>query len=93
MPTNAMKKYVRDNANFLTSAIGDETVVMNMQNGNYIGLNTVASDIWVLLENPVSIDGIVKKLVSMYDVSEEECQKQSQDCINKLLEQNMIQEQ
>lgn len=85
-----MQPYVRDNTNFLTSAIGDETVVMDMSNGNYVGLNSIASHIWALLEKPVSLQDIVNELRSIYDVTEEECLMQSQECISKMLDQKMI---
>lgn len=90
MSINITSTYVRDSDNFLTSAIGEETVVMNMSNGNYVGLNTVASQIWTLLEKPTTLQDIVKALTKMYDVSEQECQSESEECMSKLLEQQMI---
>lgn len=90
MNTDTATMYVRDNNNFLTSAIGNEIVVMNMTNGNFVGLNTVAADIWTILENPVSKTILVEKLTRMYDVTPEECLQDTTDCMEQLLTQKMI---
>lgn len=90
MSISLTQMYVRDDINFLTSSIGNETVIMNMNNGNYVGLNTVASDIWQLLEKPNSLQGIVSELMKVYNVLEGECRAQSEECLNIMLAQNMI---
>lgn len=90
MNTDTATMYVRDNNNFLTSAIGNEIVVMNMANGNFVGLNTVAADIWTILEHPVSTTILVEKLTKMYNVTPEQCLRETTDCVEQLLLQKMI---
>ncbi len=80
----------RNETGFLASNLGDETVMMNLDNGDYLGLNSVASDIWTLLENPVSVEELYGKILSMYDVTEEQCKTEVDVFLKQLSEQNML---
>ena len=80
----------RNDANFLASELGNETVMMNMQSGDYLGLNEVSTDIWKLLQQPRTTEDIIESLLAIYEVSKEDCETQTLACLNKMLEQKMI---
>ncbi len=67
----------------LYSSIGDETVLMSLERGNYYGLDAIATDIWLRLEEPVSIGDLCARLVEEYEADLPTIQ---QDVLN-LLEQ------
>lgn len=67
----------RNNDRFLISELGDELVMMDIQSGNYISVNQVGSDIWNLLEQPMTYEELVVKLNAMYDISEEQCRAET----------------
>ncbi len=71
------------NTSALSSPVGDETVLMSLERGNYYGLDAIATDIWHRLENPVSIGGLCAQLVTEYEADLPAIQ---QDVVN-LLEQ------
>ena len=59
----------RNETKFLASALGAEIVMMNTDNGDYIGVNSVGSDVWNLLIEPIRIDDLIKKITELYDVT------------------------
>lgn len=80
----------RNNEDFLCSKLGAELVMMNLKTGDYLGLNEVSSDIWDLLKQPGTAEDIINGLLQQYEVSQEECEKQTLECLNKMVEQGMI---
>jgi hypothetical protein len=52
----------------LTSIIGDEMVMMNINGGNYIGLNKETRVIWEQKDQPILVKKLVKKLTTRFDV-------------------------
>lgn len=80
----------RNETGFLASSLGNETVMMNLDNGDYLGLNSVASDIWNLLKEPIAVEGLYSQIINMYDVTEEQCKAEVNDFLKKISEQNML---
>jgi hypothetical protein len=80
----------RNESGFLSSNLGEETVIMNLDNGDYLGLNSVASDIWNLLEKPISVENLYNRIISIYDVTEEQCKNEADTFLQQLTEYNML---
>jgi len=82
--------FSRNEEKFLFSNLGDEAVMMDLESGNYIGLNPVASTIWENLETPTTIDEMVLQLKEVYDTSIEECKKDIIPFLNDMLNKEML---
>ncbi|OCX51624.1 hypothetical protein BEL04_16520 [Mucilaginibacter sp. PPCGB 2223] len=80
----------RNESRFLASQLGTETVMMDMDSGDYLGINSVASDMWALLEQPIKVETLIKNMVEMYDVSEEVCRAEVDAFLPKMFAQNML---
>lgn len=80
----------RNNEDFLSSKLGNELVMMNTKTGDYLGLNQVSNDIWELIQQPCTAEDIINGLLQQYEVSKEDCEKQTLECLNKMMEQGMI---
>lgn len=63
------------NPDLLTSQIDGETVMMDIETGQYLGLDKVASHIWTLLEEQQSFASLCQQLCQSYDVDEATCKK------------------
>jgi hypothetical protein len=50
------------------SAVGDETVILNLANGTYYGLDPVGTRIWAMLKEGVAIPDICRRLADDYGV-------------------------
>jgi hypothetical protein len=62
---------------FIEAPIDGELVLMSIDNGKYYGMDSVASRIWGLLEQPTSLNSIVATLVEEYDVSQTICESET----------------
>lgn len=80
----------RNERNFLVSRVGEEVVLMDIQNGQYIGLNAVGSAIWEKLEQPVAIHDVVHALTAEYAVSLQLCEQETLLFLQKMMQHRML---
>ena len=53
--------------------LDDEAVILNLADGIYYGLNSVAARVWSLIQRPKSVQAICDTIESEYDVPPERC--------------------
>ena len=75
---------------FISSGFGDEMMLMNLETGNYVGLNSVSADIWRQAENKTSPKEIIDHLLKLYNVDEEVCKGQVLTCMTEMLEKELL---
>ena len=75
----------RNDDDFLITEVDGESVIMNINTGNYFGLNSVSTDIWKYLETPLKFKDIIKKLTSEYEVKKETCDAETRPLLFQLL--------
>lgn len=78
------------NKEIIQSKIGDEVVMLDMDSGYYFGLNSVASDIWVLMEEEITFELLINKLMETFDVERSVCESDTQELIDQMLEKKII---
>lgn len=57
----------------ITSRLGDESVILHLNDGIYYGLDAIGTQIWTQFESPRSIHEICHSLQQDYDVEPEAC--------------------
>lgn len=67
-----------------------EVILLNMQNGNFFGLDKLGSEIWQLIQKDMSNNQIVEHMLSNYQVDEVTAIKDIQNFINDLLDGGII---
>lgn len=72
------------------SKIDDEVVMLSQDSGEYYALNPVGSRIWELIENPVSVNEIVKVLENEFDVGHDVCVKETIELLNELDKKTLL---
>lgn len=80
----------RNERNFLISRIGEEVVLMDIHNGQYIGLNAIGSAIWEKLEQPVPIHQVIHALTEEYSVSMQLCEQETLLFLQKMMQHQML---
>jgi len=70
--------------------IDGEIVMLNLENNEYYGFNFTASEIWKLLEKPMTFGEIIDHLLNLYDVSRDRCVDEVSELLLKLLEKKLI---
>jgi hypothetical protein len=71
-PQESQARYIR-NSRTISGSLHDELVMMDIKQGKYFSLNTVATRIWVLLEQPRSVEELCRILVGEYEVEYADC--------------------
>ncbi len=63
---------IRRNPELLAVGMDGETVMMDMQNGNYYGVNTVGTYIWELLVTEQRLDTLLDAVMTHFETREED---------------------
>ena len=59
----------------VSSQMGDETVILHLEDGVYYGLDPVGTSVWHLLQEPRAVAEIRDRIVEEYDVDAERCER------------------
>lgn len=76
--------------NQISSDAGDETIVLELEKGNYYGLGEVSSRVWQLIQQPISVEDLKNKILEEYEVSSEQCQQDLHQLLKKMLQLELI---
>ena len=74
----------------LISEVGGESVLLNLKNERYFGLDDVGTQMWKALVASDSIQAAYETLLAEYDVEENRLRQDLDDLIQKLLEQGLV---
>ncbi len=90
MPIIISRSVVKRNPELVSTDVDGEKVMMSIDNGEYFGLDSVGSRIWDLIEDPVSVESLVNLLIDEFDVSKEQCEIDTLEFLNELLEKKLL---
>ena len=82
--------FMVNNKKFISSGFGDEMMLMNLETGDYIGLNSVSADIWRQAEKKITAQQIIDYLLQQYDVGEEICKREVLTAMQQMLEKGLL---
>ena len=74
----------------LASDLDEEIIFMNLDSGDYIGINDVGATIWKLIEQPRSVEDIVQHLLEEYEVERSICEEKTIEFLLLLQTENML---
>lgn len=80
----------RNDENFMISNLGDEVVLMDIQQGHYININPVGSVIWDKLAAPVTVKDLIQSLVEEFDITTAQCEGDTLKFLQKLQQHHML---
>lgn len=87
MDKNTVVKLITD---INVTELAGEKVMIDFATGKYFMIKGVGNDIWDMIQEPITYGEIVAKLLSEYEVSEEECNISVANFLSKLKELNFI---
>ncbi len=82
-------KYVHNNET-ISGRLQDELVMMDIQKGKYFALNPVATRIWNLLENPLTIKQLCELLIEEYEVKYEQCREEVEELLKEMVKLGLV---
>jgi len=74
----------------LSTDLGDETIILDLEKGVYYGLGQVGGRIWHLLQEEHSVDEIQAICLQEYDVAPDRCKRDILELLGNLAEENLI---
>ncbi|MFM2480630.1 PqqD family peptide modification chaperone [Celerinatantimonas sp. YJH-8] len=88
--TLALNATVYRNPESVFSDIDGDVVMMDINTGHYLGLNTVASQIWYLLEQPLTVATLIENLGEQFDAPLSQIEQDVQTFLQELIEQQLV---
>jgi len=85
-----LKSIVSHANGFVAADMDGEKVMLNIEKGNYYGLDGIGSCIWELIEKPCTVQQVVSSLLQEYDVEEEQCQNEVLIFVRELHSQGLV---
>lgn len=70
--------------------IDGDKVMMNIDKGQYYMINEIGSDIWSILENEITIEELLNKLIDKYDIDKETCKTDVIEFLGRLSDEELI---
>ncbi|TDL92310.1 lasso peptide biosynthesis PqqD family chaperone [Vibrio vulnificus] len=83
-------KVITQNQGNIVSDMDGELVMLSIEKGNYYNLGVLGGEIWSLIEKPIIISDLLDKLVSQYDVSQQECEEEVLSFLSDLYNEGLI---
>ena len=76
--------------NLNVTDLSGEKVMIDFDSGKYFMIKGSGNDIWDLIQEDITVEEIIRKLLAEYDVSEEECEKSVMEFLGILQEFSFI---
>ena len=67
-----------------------ETVMLDIERGKYFGLRDVGKVIWEMLERPISVDSLCRRLLEEFEVDGATCQRDVRAFLEQLHEHGLV---
>lgn len=81
---------ITQNQGNIISNMDGELVMLSIEKGNYYNLGVLGGEIWSLIEKPIKISDLLDKLISQYDVSQQECEEEVLSFLSDLYNEGLI---
>lgn len=76
----------------LFTAVSEDIVALNVDDGQCYGMEKVTAAVWRLLDTPMSMDQICDRLVEMYAVDNATCRADVERLFGQLRSEGLIEE-
>lgn len=74
----------------LTSPVQDGMAMMDVQSGNYYGLDDIGIKVWDMLDGTRPLSSVCQELTSKYDVSPQDCWSDVSSLIAELAQNKLV---
>jgi hypothetical protein len=70
--------------------LGNEVMILNLENGVYYGLDEVGARIWEILQEPRTLGEIRETLLSEFDVDADRCERDLVQLVGELMDAHLV---
>lgn len=75
----------------VSTVVDGVEILLDSESGNYYSLNSVASDVWRLLEKPATVPEISGRICDDYEVDPDVCTRSVEGLLDDLLKHGLVQ--
>jgi hypothetical protein len=76
----------------VSTSLGDEAVILGMQDGVYYGLDAVGARVWALIATPRRVSELVRTITGEFDVTAEQCERDVLALLAELSARRLVRE-
>ena len=73
-----------------STEVEGESVILDLEDGIYYGLNPMGARIWSEIQEPTAVEEIIVAITAEYDVNSEQCRRDVISLLQDLRENNLI---
>ena len=77
-------------AQVMAREVGDETVILDLANGTYYGLDPVGARIWQLMVEGQTLTQVCEVMLAEYEVTREEIERDVLALLQTLMERQLV---
>jgi hypothetical protein len=81
---------VRTAANAVSCDLDGEAAILNVQSGEYYGLDEIGASVWWMMNQPCTLAAIIQQILTEYEVDADRCEKDLISLISKLAEHGLV---
>jgi hypothetical protein len=85
-----MNSIVRIAKEAVSCELDGEVAILNVQTGEYYGLNEIGASVWRIMSQAHSVAEIVQEITSKYEVAWEQCEGDLLSLLGKLAKYGLI---
>lgn len=74
----------------IAKAVGDETILLDLDRGIYYGLDEVGARIWQLITGGTSAEAVIERVTAEYDVTREEAANDIAQLLAELSDRGLL---
>jgi len=74
----------------VSTALGEEIIILHTERGVYFGLNGVGSLIWKQIQLPCRVEEIRDAIMREYEVSADRCEQDLTNLLQELHQQDLV---
>lgn len=84
------KRYAINDSKVISETLEGETIIINLENGNYYSLNTTASVVWEMIVGKRTVDDMVGRIMGEYEVARQAAAEAVATFVEYLTQDNLI---
>lgn len=81
---------VVSSSTLVSAELGEEVILLHLENGLYFGLDNVSARIWKMLETPTTVRGIEQVLLEEYDIEPDRCHDEVMRLLSDLIDEGLV---
>jgi hypothetical protein len=74
----------------ISTTLGDESIVLELQAGTYFGVNDVGTAVWKFLQQPRPVADVIAHVLQRYEVSAEQAEAEVLAFLEELTKRNLV---